>query len=564
VDSRIRQLELRIAAEEAVANTESDATEFARRVLERADRLLEERAPGRILVLRELTTRWRMLHAGLHLAGEEEAVAAELAEWLDDRAQVALAGSGARHAADDDLAVFADEVEWRARYWAERSDGERPFWGVALEDEGPLPDALLRARPAVVAGVVARLARLGSIARAVRMLSSAAADALSRRLEYGDDVRASYERAPRAPAVQSRAVEELPGWVLRALDGIRPGDDGPHVTVVVTALLVALRAEGHEAAESDHAELVAEAKERATRTGRPEDRQRADAADAAAARPAPDAPTAPKLQHTGFGGLFYLVRLLVELRCAEFLFTACLPEREVLAAAMRELLCGDGDDDPAPETIGGVERATATDVAVEQMREVTGALLGALVEAIPRRGLATFPAMHLSRVDAELLVATPSGAPWVAFAWPGATRMDVEEGIARFLRVWPHAAPPITSAPALAELDRTGRVRPTHKLAALPWLTGAPQVAWRAVVSQIGGAAAMLLTLRASISTQSPETFRDRYLAVRGTIASSSDELVVTLPMERIDLAIRRAGLDRDPGWVPWLKRAVSIEFADL
>jgi hypothetical protein len=31
--------------------------------------------------------------------------------------------------------------------------------------------------------------------------------------------------------------------------------------------------------------------------------------------------------------------------------------------------------------------------------------------------------------------------------------------------------------------------------------------------------------------------------------------------MERIDLALRRSGLDRDPGWVPWLQRVVRIEF---
>jgi hypothetical protein len=37
----------------------------------------------------------------------------------------------------------------------------------------------------------------------------------------------------------------------------------------------------------------------------------------------------------------------------------------------------------------------------------------------------------------------------------------------------------------------------------------------------------------------------------------------VRLPMERIDIAVRRAGLDRDPGWVPWLARTVRFEFVE-
>jgi hypothetical protein len=39
--------------------------------------------------------------------------------------------------------------------------------------------------------------------------------------------------------------------------------------------------------------------------------------------------------------------------------------------------------------------------------------------------------------------------------------------------------------------------------------------------------------------------------------------MTVTLPMARVDRRVRRAGLDADPGWVPWLRRHVRIGFRE-
>jgi hypothetical protein len=33
------------------------------------------------------------------------------------------------------------------------------------------------------------------------------------------------------------------------------------------------------------------------------------------------------------------------------------------------------------------------------------------------------------------------------------------------------------------------------------------------------------------------------------------------MPLEAADLRLRRAGLDSDPGWVPWFGRIVSFHF---
>jgi hypothetical protein len=50
-------------------------------------------------------------------------------------------------------------------------------------------------------------------------------------------------------------------------------------------------------------------------------------------------------------------------------------------------------------------------------------------------------------------------------------------------------------------------------------------------------------------------------LRLRGRLLSAEAVLKVVLPMEAIDLDLRRAGLDFNPGWVPWLERRVEICF---
>jgi hypothetical protein len=44
-----------------------------------------------------------------------------------------------------------------------------------------------------------------------------------------------------------------------------------------------------------------------------------------------------------------------------------------------------------------------------------------------------------------------------------------------------------------------------------------------------------------------------------GWIAADRTHLEVTMPAGAISLAIRRAGLDVDPGWCSWLARVVAI-----
>ncbi len=51
-------------------------------------------------------------------------------------------------------------------------------------------------------------------------------------------------------------------------------------------------------------------------------------------------------------------------------------------------------------------------------------------------------------------------------------------------------------------------------------------------------------------------------LRVGGVVSIGRTHVDVTVPLDRIDLRIRNAGLDVDPGWVPELARVITLEFA--
>jgi len=44
-------------------------------------------------------------------------------------------------------------------------------------------------------------------------------------------------------------------------------------------------------------------------------------------------------------------------------------------------------------------------------------------------------------------------------------------------------------------------------------------------------------------------------------VSGSATHLDLVLPLEDVDLRVRRLGLDSDPGWCPWLGRIVAFHF---
>ena len=94
----------------------------------------------------------------------------------------------------------------------------------------------------------------------------------------------------------------------------------------------------------------------------------------------------------------------------------------------------------------------------------------------------------------------------------------------------------------------------------LPADTGAPAAA---LLVQLAGLLGGLWSLRLGIGGVEPRELAGRYFRIPGRAYRSSRHLDVVLPMDRIDIDVRRAGLDRNPGWIPWLERTVRVEFED-
>jgi hypothetical protein len=259
---------------------------------------------------------------------------------------------------------------------------------------------------------------------------------------------------------------------------------------------------------------------------------------------------------SAFGGAVYLLNVALELSVGEMLWRACLPEGRVLARALAGLM-GAGDD-AAPRILGGAELDDGEPVVTgEQQREVAIELLHALVETLPRRGHAVLPTPSLGVIDTtrgRLFVATAVDAPFVFFAMPAKSPADMRAALDLFLSAWPVSAPQSRRTRALADIG--GRA-----------VVDGGSSAASALLTQLAGTLSLLFARRVGFVARGAaaayEHLTDHYFAVPSEIVDSPEAIDVRMPMESIDLAIRRAGLDRDPGWVPWLARPVVITFSE-
>ena len=117
----------------------------------------------------------------------------------------------------------------------------------------------------------------------------------------------------------------------------------------------------------------------------------------------------------------------------------------------------------------------------------------------------------------------------------------------------------------LLERDLAGRLQasPRSEQAVPPPLladTGDP--AADALLAQVAGSLAGLFILRAGAwHSLNCDDFARSYLAKSATVKEMDEELVLQYPASAVDPTIRRAGLDRDPGWVQWLERTVCFAF---
>jgi hypothetical protein len=277
----------------------------------------------------------------------------------------------------------------------------------------------------------------------------------------------------------------------------------------------------------------------------------------------------PESVRTRFGGLFYLLALVMELGIGEALWEACLPEQDILADCAAALLGSEAERDPSPALFGGIEPHSSVDVTAEQHDEVSTKLIANLIAALPRRGLAQLPGVSLrvhSSATGRALVASAQDSPFPIFVWPADDGREVAKGLNRFLSLWPASAPQLHGTAALAEVEGRVRIRslpdPVPQAPLFMPETGSPRTA--ALINQIAGATGYLFAARVGANAISGAgSFVAQYLKIPAAVDRTPDEMRIVLPVSRIDIAVRRAGLDRDPGWIPWLKRTVRFVFED-
>jgi hypothetical protein len=231
---------------------------------------------------------------------------------------------------------------------------------------------------------------------------------------------------------------------------------------------------------------------------------------------------------------------------------------------MSALLGEQFTDDPAPLLFGGVDAVECPLITPEQAEDLAVVTCASLAAALPRRQLAEIPPCSLALIDhaaGKLLVASAQGSAFVFFAWPAPEASAMVRGLRAFLLAW-SAIGAITAAPALASLDDSGRVQPSRadEPKAVPlFVPQADSAAAAALLAIVTGAPCLLFTERAGIAGDRDALLRR--VALRAQVATTAAEVQVILRAEDIDDQVRRAGLDRDPGWLPWLQRKVRLAF---
>jgi hypothetical protein len=555
VTHRIAELRLRVhASADSSAGIGESAERFARRALARAMDLIDARAPTRWIFVRHLPVRWKLSYSTFEDPNAFEQCARDLADTF-----VALPPTS-NPAAEREVAVFESEAAWRAEHLMMHATGRPPPAWIfgALAHDDPI-SALCAPGHAVLARAVVDLLAAGRrLTRFVLALSTAQASALARAL--GLAVESSTADAP--PVVAEAGTDVVRSLVAsaRRADVPRAGAVAALVLWGETRTLLGASASPEVRCRAVRAAL------RALNVADESSGERCslDAAHASTP-PAAEDMRDTRLISTRFAGLFYLLSIALELEVGEILWRACTPEREHLAAAARLLLGGIDADDPAPSLFGGALADRMPEASREQREEVSRELLAALIAAVPRWGLATLPELRLCLRATErgrMLIGTAGSGRHVLFATAAPNGRAAEAAVRELLRVWPISGCRVFAPRPLCEMFASRLTvddRPSPKFGSGRAPAGDPA---STIVSQIAGTLSHLFCARVGADGGAGGDAIIPYLSLPAEIELRPQLMTIRLPKESIDPAVRRAGLDRDPGWVPWLERTVRIEFA--
>ena len=563
---------LRLRARQAVGGASTPAETFLRAMMAEVATRLDRHAPGQVWRIRTLPVRWRLAeHEFMQThPAQISACAEEVVRFLLATAPSAETTPFAEPPANAEVAVFASESLRRAACLAARAGGRRGRWFFAdLEADGGAEHLLDIDHPAHCRTILTALRdggcllpliatwpsnlceRLAAIWDLAGSDASGARDALDASSPTESATPPGSALAPPAAtsdaaapeAILARLRRQVPGWERLTTAQLR-------LLILVAGEALALPTRGSAgfrwlweklATGTDPVTVIV----RSPRATPPAEE------DSHCDDTGPKNLLAPRLDLSAQAGLVYCLAPWLELGAGELLWRACLDETACLAYALALL----GGDQAIITALGGVPDVSTPppEVGAEQRAEVVTHLLDALRAAIPHRSRLALPAMHLEPVmhqGERLLLATCGDLPFALAAWPLPDQPALNAILSHLATAWPA---PLAVDPSLAALARQLPTAMTGERTLLPDL---PRDA-ACVVAVLAGAAATLIALRSGLA--GPDLAA--CWAVPGRIADANDVRTIHLPMERIELPLRRAGLDRDPGWVPWLRATVRIVF---
>lgn len=497
---RIGDLELRLLLPDPEPALATRAQRFVEAIWEAVGDTLERRYPGRVFHVRAFEGRWVLERDELTCGRPPADLVARLVAACEAVPPQAIATPVAEHA---DVVVFADERADLAAWLVARAARTGAAWPwSARQAAGGVAHELRMLVPATVVGMLDLLDHHRLLEPVLRGLE---------RSERPQVLRA----AAAALAWDGVATNGLPGAapVATASPGPEYGlRTAPAATLHGVMTRLRARPRIPERPPLDESSLPAGP---ATVTLPPATSPGTGDLAARGAPDAPDpAPTGPDGAPGGadghgvasmWGGLALLVRPLLQLRVMEALWELCLPENAVLHAALAAV-CG---DDPVGVRLSHGDRGCTTgsrhedvEVGTEQLEEF-GTRLESALHAV----------VGSNRAGAAL--------DWArTWAWDGAPGGTSD----------PPGAPDTGGVGALG-----------------PLVLGVP---------------AALLALRID-----PDLVLDRdalvarFLRVPVRLIDDGETLGFRFAGELVDLRLRRAGVDADPGWVPWLARTVRLHY---
>jgi hypothetical protein len=582
IDDQVGQVRIRVKTDLPDSGEFRSASErMVRATLERCGEILEARHPGRVVIVRSLPLRWRADESLLEDSEAVEELAQAAASSIE---RMAVSNVTADHSAKAPGVIFEDEAQLRASHLVALVRGA-PLWFHAFLEERDTRSALgylaLPEHRELAWSVLLRLAREDALAEVLANIPSLATEVFAAALGVGSPYAQARSDELLADLADPRIAAELIGmsarWpqlstvaqllALRVHAAVMMDTTPESQEAVMLASTIANSMNRDAAMRSVIApEAAAEARERVKRAKQLDIQEEQLATAEPPETPEEAEQEAPELVWTGCAGIFYLLERMQELDIPESLWKVCLPEGEVLAAAMSALLGDAFADDPAPRLFGGVDTVECPTISPEQLEEIAAATCASLAAALPRRQLAEIPPCSLALIEHgpdRLLVASAEGSPFVFFAWPANDASAIVQGLRAFLQAWSSKGV-VTTAPALAGLDGSGRVQPPRAGEPKPvplFVPEADSAVAAALLSIVAGAPCLLFAERAGTAGDR-EAFLQR-IALRAKVATTSAEMQVVLRAEDVDDQVRRAGLDRDPGWLPWLQRTVRFLYED-